>query len=91
MKKAVRVYINANLQSLFYRQFIKENAEKRNLKGFLRVKAQSEVELFLQGESSDVDSMIDLCKQDPKYSKIRSFQTKEDKLQDFTEFKIFNF
>ncbi|MEK6855897.1 MAG: acylphosphatase [Nanoarchaeota archaeon] len=91
MKKAMRLYITGNLQSLFFRQFIKENAEKNKIGGFLRHREDGRIEIFLEGESSNVDAMASICKRGPKYANIRNVEEKEEKLQDFKEFKVFNF
>lgn len=91
MKKALRLYITGNLQSLFFKQFIKENAVAYGVKGFLRVREDGRIEIFLEGESKAVDSMTALCKRGPKYANIRNVEEKEEKLQDFKEFKVLNF
>lgn len=91
MKKAIRLYITGNLQSLFFRQFIKENAEKHGVKGFFRNREDGRVEIFLEGESSKVDAMKEVCKTGPKYSNIKGVEEKEERLQDFKEFKILRF
>ncbi|HTY44148.1 MAG TPA: acylphosphatase, partial [Patescibacteria group bacterium] len=36
MKKSVRLYISGTVQNVFFRAFVKENAEKYNVKGFIR-------------------------------------------------------
>jgi len=91
MKKAVRLYITGNLQSLFFKQYIKENAVANEVKGFLRIREDSRVEVFMEGDSASVDNMVKICKTNPKYSTIRNVEQKEEKLQDFKEFKILNF
>jgi acylphosphatase len=91
MKKAVRLYITGSLQSLFYRQFIKENAEKYNIKGFFRNREDGRVEIFMEGTTDNVNSMLTICKQGPKHAIIRNVEEKEERLQDFKDFKIFRF
>ena len=91
MKKAVRLYITGNLQSLFFKQFIKENADAFGVKGFLRIREDSRVEIFIEGDSPSVNSMMTVCKTSPKYSTIRNIEEKEEKIQGFKEFKILNF
>ncbi len=91
MKKSIRLYITGSLQSLFYRQFIKEHAEKYNIKGFLRNREDGRVEIFIEGNSPDVDAMLAVCKRGPKHAIIRSIEEKEERLQDFKEFKILRF
>ena len=88
MKKSVRLYIQGTVQGVFFRNFIKENAEKDDVRGFVRNLEDGKVEVFAEGEMENVDSLIELCKKGPKHSQIRKVDVKEEKLQDFKEFKI---
>ncbi len=88
MKKSVRLYINGLVQGVFFRNFVKTNAEKYNVKGFTRNLEDGRVEAFLEGDADDVNKMISLCKQGPKHSKIKNVDIKPEKFQDFKSFKI---
>lgn len=88
MKKSVRLYINGIVQGIFFRTFIKSNAEKYNVKGFTRNLEDGRVEVFLEGDSESVNKMIELCKQGPKHSQIKKVEMKPEKFQDFKTFKI---
>ena len=88
MKKAVRIYIQGTVQGLFFRQFIKDNAERNDLKGFVRNLEDGRVEVFMEGNQENVEKMIELCKKGPKYSRIENAEVKDEKIQDFKEFKI---
>jgi len=88
MKKSVRVYIEGTVQGVFFRAFIKENAERHNVKGFVRNLEDGRIEVFLEGDVNDVDKMIDLCKTGPKHSDIRNVETKPERFQDFKTFKV---
>ena len=77
MKKSIRLTITGSLQSLFFKQFIKENAEANEVKGFLRNLEGGKVEIFLEGNKEDVDEMIDICSKGPKYAQIRNVEQKE--------------
>ncbi|OGU51964.1 MAG: hypothetical protein A2006_15190 [Ignavibacteria bacterium GWC2_35_8] len=91
MKKAVRLYLSGTIQSMFFRLFIKENVEKLNVKGFFRKLEDGRAEVFLEGEIANVDAAAEICKKGPKYAQIRDFQEKEERLQDFKDFRIINF
>jgi acylphosphatase len=91
MKKSVRVYINGIVQNVFFRGFIKENAERYNVKGFVRNLEDGRVEIFLEGDSENVNKMIALCKQGPKHSQIKKVEIKEERFQDFKTFKVLHF
>jgi acylphosphatase len=88
MKKSVRLYINGTVQGVFFRVFIKSNAEKYNVKGFTRNLEDGRIEVFLEGDANDVNKMIELCKQGPKHSQIKNVEMKPEKFQGFNTFKI---
>ena len=91
MKKATRLYITGNLQSMFFKLFIKENADKLNVKGFLRLLDDGRVDIFLEGNAENVNEMLKICKTGPKYAQIRSVEEKDERVQDFKDFKIYKF
>lgn len=88
MKKSVRLYISGNVQGVFFRSFIKENAERYNVKGFVRNLEDSRIEVFIEGNADDVNKMMDLCKKGPKHAQIRKIEEKPEKFQDFKTFKV---
>jgi len=88
MKKTVRVYITGAVQGVFFRGFIKENAERYNVKGFVRNLEDRRVEVFLEGNVNEVNKMIELCKQGPKHSQIRNVEIKIEKFQGLKTFKV---
>ncbi|MBW6442422.1 acylphosphatase [Patescibacteria group bacterium] len=88
MKKSVRLYIEGIVQGLFFRSFIKENAERYNVKGFVRNLEDGRVEVFLEGGIDDVNKMIELSKKGPKHSQVKKVQLKPERFQDFKSFKI---
>ncbi|MEK6925752.1 MAG: acylphosphatase [Nanoarchaeota archaeon] len=88
MKKSLRLYITGTVQGIFYRSFVKENAEKLNVKGFVRNLEDGRVEVFLEGDPDPVNKMIELCKQGPKHSQIKNIELKEEPFQGFKVFKV---
>ena len=88
MKKSVRLYIQGTVQGVFFRNFIKENAEKDDVRGFVRNLEDGRVEVFLEGNNENVDKMIELCKKGPKHSDIKKVEEKPEVFQDFKNFKV---
>ena len=88
MKKALRMYITGTVQGIFFRAFVKENAEKYNVKGFVRNLEDGRIEIFLEGNNEDIDKMVELCKKGPKHAQIRNIEIKLEKFQDFKSFKV---
>jgi acylphosphatase len=88
MKKSVRLYIDGTVQGIFFRGFVKENAERYDVKGFVRNLENGNVEVFLEGNAEDVNKMIELCKKGPRHAQIRKVEVKPEKFQDFKTFKV---
>lgn len=88
MKKSVRLYITGTVQGVFFRMFIKENAERQNVKGFVRNLEDGRIEIFLEGDSDGVNKMIELCKKGPKHAQIRKVEVKPERFQNFKVFKV---
>ncbi len=88
MKKSVRLYITGTVQGIFYRAFVKENAERLNVKGFVRNLEDGRVETFLEGDSEAINKLIELCKKGPKHSQIKNVEIKPERFQDFKVFKV---
>ena len=88
MKKSIRLYITGTVQGVFFRAFIKENAEKLNVKGFTRNLEDGRIEVFIEGDSEAVNKMNELCKKGPKHSQIRNVEIKPERFQDFKVFKV---
>ena len=91
MKKSIRLYVEGTVQGVFFRGFVKENAERLDVKGFVRNLEDGRIEIFLEGNVDEVNKMADLCKQGPKHSQIRKVEIKEEKFQGFKTFKVLHF
>jgi len=90
MKKSVRLYIDGAVQGVFFRNFVKESAEKEDVRGFVRNLEDGKVEVFLEGNTDQVNRVIEICKKGPKHAQIRKVEEKEEKFQDFKNFKVLN-
>ena len=88
MKKSVRLYVDGTVQGVFFRLFIKENAERYNVKGFVRNLDDGRIEIFLEGNTDNVNKMIELSRKGPKHAQIRNVEIKPERFQDFKVFKV---
>ncbi len=88
MKKSVRLYITGTVQDIFFRAFVKENAEKLNVKGFVRNLEDGRLEVFAEGNVDEVNKIIELCKKGPKHAQIKNVEVKPERFQDLKNFKV---
>lgn len=91
MKKSVRLYIIGNVQGIFFRSFLKENAERYDVKGFTRNLEDGRVEVFLEGNAENVNKLMELCKKGPRHAQIKKVEVILEKFQDFKTFKVLHF
>jgi acylphosphatase len=88
MKKSIRLYITGTVQGVFFRAFVKENAERYDVKGFTRNLEDGRIEVFLEGDGEKVNKMVELCKKGPRHAQIRNVEEKKERFQDFKNFKV---
>ena len=88
MKKSVRIYIEGTVQGVFFRGFVKDNAERCNVKGFVRNLDDGRVEIFGEGNADEVNKFVDVVRKGPKHSIIKKVEVKPERFQDFKNFKI---
>lgn len=88
MKKAVRIYIFGVVQGVFFRNYIKDSAKKNNVQGYVRNKEDGSVEAWVEGNTNEVNKMIEDCKQGPKHSVIKRLDIVDENFNGFKDFKI---
>lgn len=88
MKKSLRITLTGNIQSMFFENFIKEQADKLNVKGFFRKLEDGRAEIFIEGDTDNVAEMRALCQRGFQHSQVRKFEEKPESFQGFKEFKV---
>jgi len=86
--KTVRAKISGTVQGVFFRKFIKEEADKLGLKGHVRNLESGEVEIMAEGKDEDVNSLMKICKKGPAHSNIKNVDVQELNHIGFDDFKI---
>ncbi|MBU2639578.1 MAG: acylphosphatase [Nanoarchaeota archaeon] len=85
--KRVHIKIKGTVQGIFFRKFIKDNADKLNLKGWVK-NIKNYVEAVFEGSTSNVHKMLILCKTGPEGANITSLNIKEESIKDEKSFQI---
>ena len=55
----MHLYISGKVQGVYFRQGMKETAEKNNVKGWVKNLPDKRVEAVLEGKKSNIDAVID--------------------------------
>lgn len=88
MKKRLHVWVYGVVKGVFFRSQAKEQAEKLNLKGFVR-NIDEGVEAVFEGNVTELEKMLEFLKKGPKYSKVENVESKEENYTgEFRDFRI---
>ena len=80
--------ISGQVQGVMFRNFIKEEAVKLEIKGHVRNLETGEVEVMAEGSPETVDKMISICKKGSPQSVIKNVDIQEMNHIGFDDFKI---
>lgn len=87
--KQVHLYVSGKVQGVYFRQGMKEAAEKNNVKGWVRNLPDKRVEAVLVGEESNVDAVIDWSRFGPPGAVVDELKiVVADDPENFEEFEI---
>ena len=75
---AQRIIVSGVVQGVGFRAWTQREAQRLRLVGWVRNLEDGLVEAFLQGESVQVESMIELCKRGPKYAKVTNIERRQE-------------
>ena len=88
MKKSTRLILSGNMQPMFFLPYIKTEADILGVRGFVRELEDKRIEIFLEGDINAINEMLPKCNTGPYNTKIRSVEQKDERFQDFKDFRI---
>jgi len=86
--KTIRAKIEGTVQGVFFRKFVKEEADKLELNGHVRNLETGEIEVIAEGKDQSVNELMKICKQGAPHSVIKGINLQELNHIGFDEFKI---
>ena len=72
--KSVHIIVTGTVTGVGFRWWLKIEAEKRNIHGFVKNRTEDEVEALLLGHEKDVEDVVKLCRKGPTSSKVESIK-----------------
>lgn len=93
--KNAHLFIFGFVQGVGYRQFVKQNAKKLGLTGWVKNDLSGRVEVVVQSSASSdqeakekIEQLIELCKKGPFLAEVKNIEEKwEDEKEKFTTFE----
>ena len=71
-RKVLRLRISGRVQGVGFRAFVADEAEIRGLAGWVRNRADGNVEAVIAGESDRVDAMLEACRRGPLGARVEN-------------------
>lgn len=81
--------ISGRVQGVSYRYSAQQQAHKLGLTGWVRNLADGRVELLIQGETEQLEDMLNWATQGPRFAEVSSIEVTEQSSElTFTDFEI---
>lgn len=65
------IFVSGFVQGVGYRYFVKKNARRLGLTGWVRNKHNGQVEAVLQGGKEIIEKLIELCRKGPFLAEVK--------------------
>lgn len=88
----IKIIFKGKVQGVFFRYFCKKFAEELSIKGYAKNLKDGSVEVFVIGKEENLKKFLEKIKKNPGYGNIKNTQiffTKNKKIENFEDFKIF--
>jgi len=84
--------VQGTVQGVFFRQFVKDHADKLGIRGYIRNLTSGDVEIVAEGEGESIERFQRFVAKGPEHSHIRNLQVEEKKWSgEFEGFKVLRF
>lgn len=84
------ILIKGKVQGVGYRQFVKAQASKQVLTGWVQNLPDGSVEAIIQGEKEKIDALIAMCKIGPFMADVKDIEVAWETLKDvFPDFVVY--
>jgi len=70
--KRINIIVTGTVTGVGFRWWLKMEAEKRNIYGFVKNRTENEVEAVFLGENKSVDELVKLARKGPSSARVES-------------------
>ncbi len=74
MNTRAHVLVSGKVQGVFFRSSTKDKAEELGISGWVRNLSDGRVEAVFEGETEDVDKMVEWCRKGPEYARVTGIE-----------------
>ena len=89
VKQRIHIFLTGKVQGVFFRQATKVVAIKNNVTGWVKNLENGEVEILLEGDDKNVNSVIDWCRNGPANSRVDEIKIKQEEFSgQYSNFEV---
>ena len=89
IKQRIHILVTGKVQGVFFRQATKVVAIKNNVTGCIKNLENGQVEIILEGDEKNVNSVVDWCRHGPANSRVDEIEINNQKFSNqFLEFEV---
>lgn len=70
--KTVRIIVSGRVQGVFFRVSVRDEARRLGVRGYVRNRANREVEIVAEGDDTQVDRLIRWARQGPPSARVEN-------------------
>ncbi|MCX4187439.1 acylphosphatase [Methylophaga sp. OBS4] len=87
--KRYHLLVNGRVQGVSYRMAAWEQAQRLDVTGWVRNRADGRVEMLIEGETASLNALIAWAKQGPRFANVAKVDiTEKPATGEFTDFEI---
>ncbi|MGE3063574.1 MAG: acylphosphatase [bacterium] len=86
--KSKKIIVKGRVQGIGYRYFVRDEAGKIGIKGWVKNLSNGNVLILAQGEKTDVDDFIERVKVGNVYARIDEIEIRDAGEEDLIDFQI---
>lgn len=85
---AKQIVFSGFVQGVFFRDFVKSNADKFGVKGYVKNLSDGTVEAILEEEEKTIDKLIEKCRKGTKAARVESVKIENIPVKPYVNFEI---
>ena len=78
VQKRIHIFVTGRVQGVFFRQSTRVVAIKNNVNGWVCNLNDGRVEIVAEGETQNINNLVDWCKTGPANSRVDEFELSEE-------------
>ncbi len=76
--KRFHILVSGRVQGVFYRDFVRREAEKLGIKGYVKNLSDGNVEMVAEGEDKIIEKFLAICRKGPLMAFVKGTEIKEE-------------